>query len=335
MKDTVFIVGSRDDYHVQAVAGALQREHDITARCINTREFPLTAHGSFRTHELPRRLYTGQDGTIDLQAVRSVWWRRWQPCELPPVYFEGNGTFTQCECEHFVQGLLWGTDCLWVNDPLSDVLASRKLVQIARAESAGLAVPRTLITNDPDAAEEFIRESPSRLIFKHTGSGSGRASKTSFVTAEIAQRLDSVVASPTTFQEYIEAVGDLRVIWLDGTLFPVFIDSQRGVAPEDCRFDLSVSHIPYKLPATVEVALTKLMVSFGLVYAAIDLRLGVNGVFYFLEINPSGQFAYLELKGRIPLVSEFAAVLAQGESRVFGKRYGVQAERLRFTGARK
>ena len=58
------------------------------------------------------------------------------------------------------------------------------------------------------------------------------------------------------------------------------------------------------------------IVDLGLVFGAIDLRLGVDGRYYFLEVNPAGQFVYLELKTGLPLIAALASVLARGRSLV-------------------
>jgi hypothetical protein len=169
-----------------------------------------------------------------------------------------------------------------------------------------------VITNDPAEALDFIQGLQGRAILKRVGAGPGPASRTRLVTPEILERLDAIVDCPTTFQAYIEAQLDLRVIWIDGDLWAVAIDSQAGSSPEDCRFDNSVDFKPYHLPQTVAEALNVLMSELGLTYGAIDLRVGRDGEHYFLEVNPGGQFVYLELKTGLPLTSALASVLARG-----------------------
>jgi glutathione synthase/RimK-type ligase-like ATP-grasp enzyme len=50
----------------------------------------------------------------------------------------------------------------------------------------------------------------------------------------------------------------------------------------------------------------------GLVYGAIDLRLTGDGRYVFLEINPAGQFRYVEEQTGQPLAAALAARLAAG-----------------------
>jgi glutathione synthase/RimK-type ligase-like ATP-grasp enzyme len=50
----------------------------------------------------------------------------------------------------------------------------------------------------------------------------------------------------------------------------------------------------------------------GLIYGAIDLRLAKDGRYVFLEINPAGQFLYVEQQSSQPIAAALAARLAAG-----------------------
>jgi hypothetical protein len=78
----------------------------------------------------------------------------------------------------------------------------------------------------------------------------------------------------------------------------------------DSRLDNSVEFTQCQLPADVDAALGRCMRSLGLLFGVVDLRVGVDGVTYFLEVNPEGQFAYLEFKSGSPIFSTLAALLA-------------------------
>ena len=322
MGQGVLIVSPPDDLHAIAVADALRKDHGLTVHHLDTQRFPGSARATYScAHGREERRWIESAAHLDFENIRSVWWRRPQPPEVPR-FFTGvdHGHFMQTESDHFLHGLLWSQRCLWVNDPMNNLRASRKIVQLSKAIEHRLAVPATLVTNDPREAVAFLSSLRGRAIFKRTGSGAGPASKTSFVTPEILERLDAIADCPTTFQEYVEARCDIRVVWIAGELWPVSIDSQAGLSPEDCRFDNSVDFHPCELPAAVRDGLARLMTGLGLVFGAIDLRLGLNGEYYFLEVNPAGQFAYLEAKTGIPLIAAVASLLANGQPPATGAR---------------
>lgn len=313
MGHKVLIISNERDIHAKGMIAVLQKEHGIEAYLLNMQEFPLLSKAYFIWNGGLESKYSGPKGQLDLRSVKSIWWRRSGTCKVPDDYY-GDINFCQDESNHFIQGFLWSHQCFWINDPICNLLASRKIVQLSRAKEVGLLIPKTIITNNPHEARKFIKKIPGPVVCKRTSTSPRSFSRTKFVTAEIEKRLDSIIAAPATFQEYIEGELDLRVIWIDGELFAVSIDSKASDTPEDSRFDLSVSHQKYLLPSWLSDALRRLMINLRLVYGAIDLRLGSDGKYYFLEVNPAGQFLYLELKTGMPLMSTLASALARGFS---------------------
>lgn len=313
----VVLVGEPTDAHIVAVSEAAQRLGALV-RVLSMRDFPGAAQASYRQdpagsgevlYFTPRTL--GEE--IPWPDVVSVWWRRPERC-TPPRVFTGRdrGEFVQAESDHFLQGLMWSTRCLWVNDPTRELFASRKVVQLRRAAECGLCVPRTLITNRPDEARAFIRESRGKVVFKRVGTTPGPASKTTFVTDEVLESLPAIATCPTTFQEYIAGKGDVRIVWVDGQALSVFIDSQAGSSAEDCRFDLTVKHEACSVPPNVKRNLDRLMADLGLAFGAVDFRIGPLGEFVFLEVNPAGQFLYLERRAGVPIANALATLLMRG-----------------------
>jgi hypothetical protein len=135
-------------------------------------------------------------------------------------------------------------------------------------------------------------------------------------------RLDTVKSCPTTLQEYIEPGGDVRVIALGATLHAFWIDSSAGEEPVDSRLDLTVDHRPFELPEWLAARVRKLLVNLGLITGVVDLRVSKEGQFYFLEVNPSGQYLYLELLTGVPLSGAMAALLADAACGIVSTRRG-------------
>jgi glutathione synthase/RimK-type ligase-like ATP-grasp enzyme len=66
---------------------------------------------------------------------------------------------------------------------------------------------------------------------------------------------------------------------------------------------------PYNLPQSVEEKLLKLMEHFGLNYGALDLILTPDGRHVFLEVNPVGEFFWLERCPGLPISKAIANIL--------------------------
>lgn len=298
------MVAERADLHADAVCAILRKEHGVEAVRIDTTSFPDVL-GSFDLDDTGvQHVFDGRDIT----DARSVWWRRSPPSDVPQGVNRSHNEYRQAECDGFLQGLLWAVPALWVNDPRAERVASRKVVQLTAARQAGLAVPSTLITNDPDRAAEFVT-GRGPTIYKRTGTSRSEFSETRLFGPDDHERLGSIRASPTTFQDYIEAEADLRVVWVAGEAWPVRIDSQSGAGWLDSRLDNTVEFTLWDLPDDVSAALDRCMQRLGLTFGVVDLRIGVDGKIYFLEVNPQGQFAYLEFKTGAPIFASLAALL--------------------------
>ncbi|WP_062996170.1 hypothetical protein [Nocardia mikamii] len=309
----VLIVAESDDLHADAMASLLRNRYGLNPIRLDMRDFPREC-GSFRLDRAGAARSMSHIAGLD--DVTAVWWRRPRPCRVPSGFLDGDDDFRQAECDGFLQGLLWSIPAVWVNDPGADRTATRKIVQLDTARRSGFAIPETLITNDPDEARSFVDSRGGSVIYKRTGTGRAEFSETRIVSREDLGRFDTIRSAPTTFQDYVEAECDLRVVWIDGVEWAVRIDSQSGAGWVDSRLDTSVAFTPERLPASVSKSLTTLMGALGLVFGVLDIRLGLDGEYYFLEVNPQGQFAYLEIKTGLPIFASLAEFLVHGEAMV-------------------
>ena len=219
--------------------------------------------------------------------------------------------FAYNECHAAITGLWSALDAHWVNDPERDLVASRKVVQLKRAAELGMRVPRTCITNDPDEAAAFVEaEGPERTVYKSFLGSEDAWRETRVMRPDERALLDNVRFAPVIFQEFIPAAVDVRVTVVGTELFPAAISSQETRYPHDFRMDLEAARIePHILPDDVAGGLLALMASFGLTYGAIDLRLTPEGEYVFLEVNPAGQWLFVELRTGQPITDAVVGYL--------------------------
>ena len=132
---------------------------------------------------------------------------------------------------------------------------------------------------------------------------------------EIAQ-LDQVRLAPLIFQEAIPGGCDLRVTVVGDRLFPAEIVGPADGYEYDFRLHTAQSSItPVELPVTVTDRLLALMRRLDLGYGAIDLRRGSDGDYVFLEINPAGQWLFVEYATDQPISASLASLLAELDNR--------------------
>ena len=116
--------------------------------------------------------------------------------------------------------------------------------------------------------------------------------------------------APVIFQEHIPAVVDLRVTIVGDELFAAEIGSQKTAYPVDFRMDMDRAEVrAHKLPDEIERRLHALMDTAGIVYGAADLRLTPEGEYVFLEINPAGQWLFVERLTGQPITAALCAYL--------------------------
>jgi glutathione synthase/RimK-type ligase-like ATP-grasp enzyme len=120
---------------------------------------------------------------------------------------------------------------------------------------------------------------------------------TSQVLAEHLDHLCEARLSPAIYQELIEKRSDVRVTYVGGRLFVAEIDSQTDDAAKlDWRRtqNPNLPHRRAELPANVCENLLQLLVRLRLEYGAIDLIRTLDDEYVFLEINPNGQWQWLD-----------------------------------------
>jgi glutathione synthase/RimK-type ligase-like ATP-grasp enzyme len=199
--------------------------------------------------------------------------------------------------------------------------AENKQLQLKIAGEVGLDVPRTLITNEPEAVRRFARECPHGMIMKTLSSfaiyeqGEQKVVFTTAVRTEHLEHLADLRHCPAIFQEQVPKTLELRTTIVGDRLFTASIDSQRSARTRvDWRRDglgLIDAWAPYRLPVEVEGRMLELMRRLGLNYGAADLILAPDGRHVFLEVNPVGEFFWLEKHTGLPISSAIAELLVR------------------------
>lgn len=180
--------------------------------------------------------------------------------------------------------------------------ATNKLANLLIACASGLHTPATIVTTSKAELIQFFN-SHKRIITKgivHNGwekSDSIEAwSLTNEVTWEIVNEIDHVFAL-SCFQEYIDKYCELRVFYLKGQMKCAAIFSQTN---DKTRLDFrNYDHnkmnrmVPFRLPEDVQAAIRTFMSTVKMNCGSLDLILSRDLRYYFLEVNPVGQFGFV------------------------------------------
>lgn len=307
----ILIISSDDDVHALAVMHELS-QMGVPHLLLNTADFPAKASIIIEPGlASPTRVirYRGRD--IDLAQVTSVWWRRPQPYQMHAELTDPVAdNFAIRELDEAIEGLYLMLDATWLNEPGADQRASRKVWQQRIAQESGLEVPETLITNDPASARAFVaRQGPGRTIYKAFQGSEDAWRETRLLKPEEEQKLDSVKFAPVIFQSCIDAQFDIRATIVGDQIFAGAIHSQSSAYKVDFRMDMDVEISPVTLQPSAAEGLKRLMRRMGLVYGAVDFRRTPDGRDVFIEINPAGQWLFVEHKTGQPISRAVAEAL--------------------------
>jgi glutathione synthase/RimK-type ligase-like ATP-grasp enzyme len=252
-----------------------------------------------------------------------VWYRRpGTPTAHADVTDPAVRTFIEQECATFVRDLWSSLDALWLpGKPTLVRDGALKASQLKLAGELGFELPPTLVSNSPDDVVDFYRRHGGRIVSKCEGHGLIDAFDQRFVRyTELVSPRDIAHARairhcPMIFQAYVDKRVELRITVVGRRVFAAEIHSQvTNHTKTDWRhYDLGrTPHLPHALPADVERRCLALVERMGLCYGAIDMILTPDGRYVFVEINPNGQYLWIEQTTGLPISDAICDLLVAG-----------------------
>ena len=206
-------------------------------------------------------------------------------------------------------------DKVWINKPNE---ISNKLYILEQASKIGLSIPNSFVTNNLEFIE--IINSKEKLITKPVSEGFGiveNNTKTTTFTAvvdiekiriEVLENENFIF--PSFFQSQIEKEYEIRVFYFFEKCYSIAIFSQNDEKTKidfrDYNNEMPNKMSRYKLPKQIEDKVKNLMNQLNMNSGSIDFIRNIEGDYIFLEINPVGQFDFLEVKGNYNLVEILA-----------------------------
>lgn len=300
--------------------GIVSHADDLHAVCVRQRLDSVgAAHVLLDTALVPTQValgstldpggWTGTWGEHDLRDIRAMWWRRPQPFQLhDEIHDPHDRGFARGECAAMVAGLWSCMDAQWVNDPDRDEAASRKMWQLQLAVQLGMRVPRTCMTSSPERAREFVAAEGGAAIFKPFSATPETWRETRPVRDCDLELMDNVRLAPVIFQELVPGV-DVRVTIVGDDVFAAEIRGDDSAYAFDFRVDPSPTITAHTLPSQVEEPLMAMMRRLGIRYGAADFRITPDGDYVFLEVNPAGQWLFVEMATGQPITASLADLL--------------------------
>ena len=253
----------------------------------------------------PETSWIAIDGRrIDLAEITAIWYRRTgqrQLEELFPipsievrVHMVQHLLTEMRALKHGVYALLEDRD--WLSHP--DHASPNKLHMLRTAHRLGMAIPPTKIVSTAQSLRE-LRQCWGPLITKCLSDCRMMRYENQIFT-QYTTSPDPILDDlpdrifPTLVQACIEKAFEIRTFYFRGSCYSMAIFSQDSAQTStDFRiynYKKLSRNIPYKLPESLEAKVRKLMDAFDLETGSLDFMVGKDDTYYFLEINPVGQF---------------------------------------------
>lgn len=333
MKNVVLIITNNDDVHATSVIDRLHSMGQASYR-FNTERFPLNAALTVMFKGGVSGFISTTEGPLDLNRVKSVWYRRpTAPFIEPGSISDGYAQFIKNESGAALWSLYTTLEVFWMNPPLTNryLVQHNKLFQLKVAGQIGLDVPDTIITNNPEdlvnfceahggvvaakmlKGDWFVRDGEDEALFLFTQK---------ITTQQIVSHANDIKLSPIFAEEYIDKALELRVTIIGERVFACAIHSQHSERTKIDwrRYDFeNVPHEEYAIPAEIRNKLLAYMRQLGLVYGAIDMIVTPDNRYVFIEINPSGQWLWIEELTGMPISQAIAELLANPQTLTGGQ----------------
>lgn len=322
MSGVVLVLTQRYDLTADAVIHELHRRGLEVVR-FDPGDFPLRAKvcariGGAQTRWSGELLTEGR--RVDLRSIHSIWYRRPSNFRFRSDLADRELEFARGEARGGLGGALRSLDCLWVNHPDRQVIAAYKPVQLQAAVDVGFDIPSTVVTNSPHVAREFFEAHQGQIIYKALSrtmvpqpTGGYRMLFTNKVSSRELEGVDRVRHTACMFQEYIPKRAELRVTVIGEQVLAVEMQTAAGHTPQvDFRRQYrDLTYSIHDLPADIADRCRRVVAELGLCFGALDIVLGPEGRYVFLEVNASGQWLWLERETGLPLCETIVDLLTR------------------------
>jgi len=314
---SVLLITARFDPAADLLLAELRRR-DVPCVRWNTDQFPLDSSLTYRVSNRSFVAEVVSDGRrIDLATIGSIWWQWDQPAGFPVELGAEEKRFAETESQLALAALTTIGNFMWINNPKCERAARSKPAQLFVARELGFEIPCTIITNDPDEVRQFLAANQTETIYKGLSQARdlepGKALFTGVLTKERIADLDLIRVTPGIFQERVQKSYELRVTVIGNRIFTAKINSQlHAKATLDWRpFLQDLEYEVFDLPREMETKLFAFMKTFGLIYGAFDFIVTSEGRYVFLEVNPSGQYMWVECATGLEITGALADALSE------------------------
>jgi hypothetical protein len=305
----ILLVAEKTEPVAALVMGRL-REAGHEFRVLNSESEPERSwlHAEWRRGALHSGWFAGPDWRVDIGSLTGVFIRFGAPPDKATMQETDADRRRAARIERvgLLCTVLDALPCTVINKLLGGMSNMSKPHQALIIRTCGLAVPETLVTNDPDAARAFVAAHRGAVIVK---SLSGIRSIVRQIGPSHRARLQLLRHGPAQFQALVPGT-NIRVHVVGDRVFATRIESAAVDYRYAPREGIPVAMDETTLPKDVAESCIRLAQRLDLVLAGIDLKETPSGEYVCFEANPAPAFIAYEAVTRQPISAAVATILA-------------------------
>jgi len=225
--------------------------------------------------------------------LKSVYYRA--PTYFRETYMKQFSTEKQLynsQWMSFIRNLTLFENALWVNSPNDTFKAENKLLQLKYAKDIGFLIPKTIATNNNDYTFFGSKAIKSIDTAIFTIEDQEAFLYTNIIDSKEYNQFD-ISLCPIVIQENLHPKIDYRVTVIKKKIYAVkIVKNKKGINGDWRKEKNDVEFIPVILPTDIEFKCIEILEKFNLIFGGIDL-IYYNNDFYFIEVNPTGEWAWL------------------------------------------
>lgn len=289
----ILIITHKQDYTADFVVNKLNKR-GIQYKRLNCEDLLNTKY-SFNLDQKYNFSFDGVDN------FHSVWFRRIKFPELIGLQ-EEEKNYIITEYDSLLKNLFAVIDAKWLSNPKHIYNAENKILQLKEAKKIGFNVPSTIITNDKQKIIDFYKQNNRDIIIKPLAQtrinykNDAAFIFTNKVNEDLISSIDQYDITPCIIQQNIKKEYEIRVTVVNDKVFAASVYSQSN---ENTKIDWrkeSLNFNAIEIPKEISEKCVQLLNALQIKFGAIDLIKTPNGEYIFLEINPNGQWAWIEMQ---------------------------------------
>jgi glutathione synthase/RimK-type ligase-like ATP-grasp enzyme len=250
--------------------------------------------------------FRGREEKWSFEKYSSVWMRR-PGAIVPREHLEDlrERVAAERECTAFFNSILRIIEQgKFVASPIGATrVGYEKCYQFSVARQVGLRMPATMISNSAKQILDFYRACNGEMIYKtlapmvwNLNSPAYSQVRTTMITDENLLLSCDLLSAPGIYQEKIEKQAEIRVTILGNTVLAVQKSfphrSATGIDVDWRGMHNGAVYQRHELPDDIVKKCLLLLRKMNLVMGSFDIALDYSGNYYFLEVNPQGQFIW-------------------------------------------